>query len=130
MWMNERKLTSEHQHHNHEKINSLSTCTSKWERQKRPFYPRNDLSYLLKNGQTCFKNFVAWNFKMFSRFSTLSMEGFWAFPAKICLFKFNHGNARKRCEICSKLTIKTLERHQWRHSGVLLLTLNIFHIFF
>ena len=23
-----------------------------------------------------------------------------------------------RCEICSELTIKTTERHQWRHSGV------------
>ena len=28
-------------------------------------------------------------------------------PANICLIKFN-----KRCEICSKLTIKTLERRQ------------------
>ena len=95
MWMNEKKLTLEHQHHNHEKINSLSTCTSKWERQKRPFYPRNDLSYLLKNGQTCFKNFVAWNFKMFSRFSTLSMEG------------FEHSQLRFAC---SNLTMETLEK--------------------
>ena len=34
---------------------------------------------------------------------------------------------KKRCKICSKLTIKTPER---RHSGDLLLALNIFHIFF
>ena len=30
------------------------------------------------------------------------------FPANICLFKVNNRNTRKRCEICSKLTIKTL----------------------
>ena len=29
------------------------------------------------------------------------------FPAKIYLFKVNNRNTRKRCEICSKLTIKT-----------------------
>ena len=45
-------------------------------------------------------------------------------PAHIYLFKVNYRNTRKRCEICSKLTIKTPER---RH---LLLTLNIFHILF
>ena len=28
-------------------------------------------------------------------------------PANIYLFKANNRNARKRCEICSKLTIKT-----------------------
>ena len=30
--------------------------------------------------------------------------------ANIYLFKVNHRNTRKRCEICSKLTMKTLER--------------------
>ena len=30
------------------------------------------------------------------------------FPANIYLFKVNNRNGRKRCEICSKLTIKTL----------------------
>ena len=30
--------------------------------------------------------------------------------SNIYLFKFNNRNTRKRCEICSKLTIKTLER--------------------
>ena len=37
------------------------------------------------------------------------------FPVNIYLFKFNNRNTRKRCEICSKS---------------LLLTLNIFHTFF
>ena len=29
------------------------------------------------------------------------------YPDNIYLFKFNNRNTRKRCEICSKLTIKT-----------------------
>ena len=31
-------------------------------------------------------------------------------PAPIYLFKVNNGSFRKRCEICSKLTIKTSEQ--------------------
>ena len=33
-------------------------------------------------------------------------------PPNIYLVKLNNRNIRKRCEICSKLTIKTSERHQ------------------
>ena len=40
------------------------------------------------------------------------------FPANIYLFKVNKRNIRKRCEKCSKLTIKTLERCYWCRSGV------------
>ena len=32
------------------------------------------------------------------------------FPAGNCMFKVNNRNTRTRCEICSKLTIKTPER--------------------
>ena len=39
------------------------------------------------------------------------------FPANINLFRVNNRNSRKRCEICSKLKIKTLERRQSRRSG-------------
>ena len=39
-------------------------------------------------------------------------------PVSIYLFKFNNRNTRPRCEICSKLTIKTPERRHWRRSGV------------
>ena len=39
-------------------------------------------------------------------------------PAGICLLKVNNRNTRARCEICSKLIIKTPERRQWRRSGV------------
>ena len=52
-----------------------------------------------------------------------------SYPAYIYLLKVNKKNTRKRCEICSKLTIKTPERRQWLVL-VFLLTLNIFHIFF
>ena len=38
--------------------------------------------------------------------------------AGIYLFKVNNRNTRTRCEICSKLTINTPERRQWRRSGV------------
>ena len=34
------------------------------------------------------------------------------------MFKVNNRGTRTRCEICSKLTIKTPEGRQWRHSGV------------
>ena len=42
----------------------------------------------------------------------------WSCPAGIYLLKVNNRNTRTRCEICSKLTIKTPERRQWRRSGV------------
>ena len=48
------------------------------------------------------------------------------FSANFYLFKVNNRNTRKRCEICSKLTIKTPERR----SSVLLLALNIFIFIF
>ena len=42
-------------------------------------------------------------------------------------FKRNNRNARKRCEICSKLTIKTPER---RRSGVFIVNFeHILHLF-
>ena len=43
---------------------------------------------------------------------------FWMKPSKTYLFKFNNRSTRKRCEICSKLTIKTPERCHGRSSGV------------
>ena len=48
-------------------------------------------------------------------------------PAGIYLFKVNNENTRTNCEIWLKLTIQTLERCKWYRSGVLLLTLNVFH---
>ena len=39
-------------------------------------------------------------------------------PAGIYLLKFNNRSTRRKFEICSKLTIKTPQRRQWRRSGV------------
>ena len=39
-------------------------------------------------------------------------------PAGNYMFKANNRNTRARCEICSKLTIKTPERRQWLLSDV------------
>ena len=50
----------------------------------------------------------------------------WINPFGIYLFKVNNRNTRTRCEICSKLTIKTSERHHWRRSGVFIV--NFEHI--
>ena len=48
------------------------------------------------------------------------------FPVGIYLLKVNNRNTGTRCEICSKLTIKTPERRQWHRSGVF--TVNFKHI--
>ena len=48
----------------------------------------------------------------------------------IYLFKVNNRNTRKRCEMCSKLTIKTPERHQLHRSGVFFINFeHISHLF-
>ena len=47
------------------------------------------------------------------------------------MFKVNNRNTKTRCEICSKLTIKTPERHYWRRSGVFIVNFeHISHHFF
>ena len=42
------------------------------------------------------------------------------------MLKVNNRNTKIRCEICSKLTIKTRERRYWRRSGVFIV--NFEHI--
>ena len=42
------------------------------------------------------------------------------------MFKVNNKNTKTRCEICSKLTIKTPERRHCRRSGVFIV--NFDHI--
>ena len=37
--------------------------------------------------------------------------------ASISIFIFNNGNTRTICKVCSKLTIKSIERRQWHRSG-------------
>ena len=43
--------------------------------------------------------------------------------AGIYVLKVNHRNTRTRCEISSKLAIKTPERRHWRRSGVYIVNL-------
>ena len=47
-------------------------------------------------------------------------------PAGNYMSKVSNRNTGKRCEICSKLTIKTPEGRNWRCSGVFIL--NFEHI--
>ena len=87
----------------------------------------------------CYGVFIV-DFKHISRLYPFSSFCCWLFKSIIIIFvnllplksiyllKVNNRNIRKRCEICSKLTIKTLERRQWRCSGVFIVNLNIFHI--
>ena len=42
-------------------------------------------------------------------------------PSDIYLLKVNNRNTRPRCEICSKLTIKTRERRHWSRYGVFII---------
>ena len=54
-----------------------------------------------------------------------------AFPVDIYMFKVNNRNTRTRCEICSKLTKKALERRHWRRSGVFIFNFeHILHFVF
>ena len=47
-------------------------------------------------------------------------------PASSYMFKVNNRNTGTRCEICSKLTIKTPKRRYWRRFGVFIV--NFKHI--
>ena len=49
-----------------------------------------------------------------------------AIPTVNYIFKVNNRNTSRRCETCSKLTIKTPERRHWRRSGVVIV--NFEHI--
>ena len=61
---------------------------------------------------------------------TLNDVSFINAPANIYLLKVNNRNTRKRSEICSKVTIKTPERRQWRRSGVFIVNFKyISHLF-
>ena len=66
----------------------------------------------------CFANFFA-ILETYPRKSlaTFQKEGN-TNPACNYMFEVNNRNTRARCEICSKLTIKTPERCHWHRSGV------------
>ena len=53
----------------------------------------------------------------------------WSIPLGI-YFKVNNRNTKTMCKICSKLTIKTPERCQWRRSGLFIVNFEqISHLF-
>ena len=49
--------------------------------------------------------------------------------ANIYLFKFTNKNIREMLGMCSKLTIKILERRNWGRSGVFIINFQLFHTF-
>ena len=50
-----------------------------------------------------------------SWYDKFTLEIIYVFPVDIYLLKVNNRNTRTRCEICSKLTIKTPERRSIAH---------------
>ena len=58
-------------------------------------------------------------------FDILVISSIKIFSVAIYLFKVNDGNTRTRCEICSKLTIKTPERRHWHHSVVFIVNFEL-----
>ena len=75
--------------------------------------------------------FTALDFSFMARQCNLSPSCSQGYnPANIYLFKVNSKITRKRCEICSKLTMKTLERRQRCCSGVFIVNFeHISHLF-
>ena len=65
----------------------------------------------------------------------LSLRGFLWLPhfsqhLPINVHQFNYRNTRKRCEICTRLTIKTPERCNWRRFSVVIVNFeHILHLF-
>ena len=52
------------------------------------------------------------------------------YSTNFSMFKVNNRSTIKRWEICSNLTIKTLERRHWHSSCVFLLALDLLYTFF
>ena len=81
------------------------------------------------NNETCAVSKCIFQASYFVLAGSFFPESRGSSPARIYLLKVNNRNTKTRCEICSKLTIKTVERHQWLLVSFLL-TLNIFHTLF
>ena len=67
-------------------------------------------------------HWVRWNF-LFVMFHENEVRDVYTLSVITCsatqhVLQVNNRNNRTRCEICSKLTIKTPERHHWCRSGV------------
>ena len=88
---------------------------------------KNRIIFLI-NQKITFNNFHMLIFqKHITKDFPFKCEHIWT---NIWLFKVSNKNTRKRCEICSKVTIKTPEQSQWRRSGVFIVTFeHISHLF-
>ena len=110
--INKKKLAQVKTKHFAERVKSLFRLLNSYER------PMENLP---------FQNFLKWpemtwicELNAFEIFRKCFNHHANAIPANIYLFKINDRNIRKRWGICSKLTIKPLERHHWRRFGVFL----------
>ena len=84
------------------------------------FLPQYDISYLggwvrKRNVETFLVATLIWMSPQ-NWLTGFYMRG--AFPGNIYLFKVNNRSTRKRCEMCSKLTMEITEGCQRHHSGV------------
>ena len=79
------------------------------------------------------KVIISWNIFCFALYETVILGVAIPkslYPAGIYVLKVNNRNFRTRCEIYSKLTIKTLERHHRRQFGVFIVNSeHILHLF-
>ena len=91
---------------------------------QRIFYTFASCDKEIESIYQCY-NFFYVQFRINFSFCTFSRH----FLANIYSFKFNNRSIRKRCEICSKLTIKHQNNVNDAVLVFLLLTLNIFHTF-
>ena len=74
-------------------------------------------------------------FEMFSSINLMKTDIYQIFfgshwQSNIYWFKVNNRKSRERCEMCSKLSIKTPQRRQWRRFGVFVVKFeHISHLF-
>ena len=83
----------------------------------------NIASYLLSGFEQVFS--LLWRTKLLTSWTIPLMlwTNSWRYPANIYLFKVSNRNTRKKCEKCSKLTIKWSDRRLWCPSRVFIVLL-------
>ena len=90
-------------------FNSLSNSHFSSEKVRTLYYDVY-LASLFLNLKKDFRWLNAISLESSGLFNFLALKPWRLYPANIFLHTVNYRNTRKRCEICSKLTIKTPER--------------------
>ena len=117
----------------------LTIKTPEWRQRRRNFLVKPDwhskceqnrIDKFVKSIKRSFiwfhkLNFIS-SYLLDLKFSNFQFSLIHITPTGIFLLNVNNRNTSTRCEICSKLTIKTPERCQWRRSGVFIV--NFGHI--